>query len=493
MSTQRSLITLCFATVFALGLAACGGGGGDRAMVPVDPADPMDPVDPGPTPEATTKAAGTKAKLIADWTADGTLGGLDDESNGAVEGAYTLTIKRDNPTTIEIKDPGMPRTTDPKFELAEDLGDGRFMFVRTQDADEDGNVEEEVVIVGTDIRAPRALPFARVMGQELDARDLDPLVDADEDGGDGALINDFTALHVGVMGNPIAADSPILKLVKSDSFTAATEAELMFAADVVATTGKDEAKEVDGYYNGAKGTYRCDGTAECMVTIGTVEGKLVINGMSAGWIFTPAEGATSDVADSSYLHYGFWLKKTTDEDGVLTYNEVETFAGASVDASANVTAVQGTASYTGDAVGVYVHNVLSDGGGMIESSTSGHFKADASLTATFAQIAPELPNAGSIPPSLLNTITGTINNFDLSGDEANDWSVNLAKGMIAPNADTFSGDAHGGGTAGTYSGTFHGDVAEVGDVVPQPSAVVGEFNANFSNGSVAGGFGANKQ
>ena len=49
----------------------------------------------------------------------------------------------------------MPRTTDPKFELAEDLGDGRFMFVRTQDADEDGDVEEEVVIVGTDIRAPR--------------------------------------------------------------------------------------------------------------------------------------------------------------------------------------------------------------------------------------------------------------------------------------------------------------------------------------------------
>ena len=29
MSTQKKLITLCFATVFTLGLAACGGGGGD--------------------------------------------------------------------------------------------------------------------------------------------------------------------------------------------------------------------------------------------------------------------------------------------------------------------------------------------------------------------------------------------------------------------------------------------------------------------------------
>ena len=28
MSTQKNLITLCFAAVFTLGLAACGGGGG---------------------------------------------------------------------------------------------------------------------------------------------------------------------------------------------------------------------------------------------------------------------------------------------------------------------------------------------------------------------------------------------------------------------------------------------------------------------------------
>ena len=28
MSIQKNLITLCFATVFTLGLAACGGGGG---------------------------------------------------------------------------------------------------------------------------------------------------------------------------------------------------------------------------------------------------------------------------------------------------------------------------------------------------------------------------------------------------------------------------------------------------------------------------------
>ena len=43
MSTQKNLITLCFAAVFTLGLAACGGGGGGDA--------PPAPVwqDPGAT------------------------------------------------------------------------------------------------------------------------------------------------------------------------------------------------------------------------------------------------------------------------------------------------------------------------------------------------------------------------------------------------------------------------------------------------------------
>ena len=31
---------------------------------------------------------------------------------------------------------------------------------------------------------------------------------------------------------------------------------------------------------------------------------------------------------ADYLHYGFWLKRTTDADGMDTYNEVETFAGS---------------------------------------------------------------------------------------------------------------------------------------------------------------------
>ena len=52
------------------------------------------------------------------------------------------------------------RDDDPKFEMAEDLGGGRTMHVRTMEADDDGDVVEEVVIVSTDIEAPKATAFA---------------------------------------------------------------------------------------------------------------------------------------------------------------------------------------------------------------------------------------------------------------------------------------------------------------------------------------------
>ena len=73
--------------------------------------------------------------------------------------------------------------------------------------------------------------------------------------------------------------------------------------------------------------------------------------------------------------------------------------------------------------------------------------------------------------------------------------MNLAKsdGDTFVTDGTASGEAHGGGATGSYSATFHGDVMATDGTVPQPSAVVGEFNAHFSNGSVAGGFGANKK
>ena len=79
----------------------------------------------------------------------------------------------------------------------------------------------------------------------------------------------------------------------------------------------------------------------------------------------------------------FGSMRTTDSDGVLEYNEVETFAG-STEPRSDTSAVTGTATYSGGATGVYVHSVIKPDGSEA-SATSGHFTADAELTAHFGQ------------------------------------------------------------------------------------------------------------
>ena len=134
---------------------------------------------------AATKAAGTKAKAI------GAEAGQETDAGLGGDGTYTMTITRPRSgTKVKIADDANEEEDDPKFELYMDLGEGRTMHTRTMEADDDGNVVEEVVIVSTDIAAPVATAFAKVADQALNARDLDVDVDADDDTN---AANDWTA------------------------------------------------------------------------------------------------------------------------------------------------------------------------------------------------------------------------------------------------------------------------------------------------------------
>ena len=81
-------------------------------------------------------------------------------------------------TVVEAED------DDPKFMPGPDLDGGRTMLVRVNSDDEDGKVEE-VVIVKTDIDAPTATAFAEVDGQMLNVRQDGE--DATDDDPDDAL------------------------------------------------------------------------------------------------------------------------------------------------------------------------------------------------------------------------------------------------------------------------------------------------------------------
>ena len=430
---------------------------------------------------AGTKTAETKEKAIDAEDGTAGLGGIGDDVTGTT--VWTLGISRDRmATTVKITDPANAGDDDPKFALYMDLGNGRTMHTREMDADADGDVVEEVVIVSTDIAAPKAVAFAKWRDMELmTPQVLDVMKDDGQTpGGDetaNALAIDGTdAAEAGRMMPARSTMDGMLNYSRDDSGAEPT-------MDV------DEGVH-DGTYNGAEGEFRCTVDSDsCSITF---DDKGKVTAASTGWVFIPDMGATSDEPDYDYLRYGFWLMKTTDDEGVLTYDDVETFAGSSVTASGSVAQVTGSATYEGGANGVYAYSESNSDGSRLYA-TSGHFSADASLTATFDQTGddpdtPDVTEEGTIAPNLLNTLSGTIDNFDLSGGEANQWSVNL-QGDITENNGTASGSANGGGEAGVFSATFHGPTTDD----TQPHSVVGEFDANFSNGSVAGAFGARKE
>lgn len=505
MSTlSNKLVAACMVTAISMVMYGCGGGGGgssddEMTMMP-PPTTPEPPtcaegevlqdgacVTAPPTVEEVTKAANTKKEAIAveaaQLAADQLTRGLGGDTGVAptdsnAENEYNLNIKYGETSIVKEVDGDADNNV--TFTQAMDFGGGTTMHVLTMDADDDGNVVEEVAIVSTDIEAPKATAFAMVDGQALDV-DLDPTTDGPD--ADNTADNDFTALDVDETATGITA------LITSSAFTAGTAAVLTFADDDTTTTGTDETFQTPGTYNGADGTYRCNGTADCTVTLDAMG---MITAISDGWVFIPDEGATSDVPDADYLNYGFWLKRTTDKDGVLTYDEVETFAGSSIPQSTGLSSVTGRATYSGGATGVYVHSVTNPDG-TEASATSGHFTADVALTAHFAQTVDDpttdnVNEAGQIPPALLNRLSGTINNFTLSGhDQGPGWSVSMEPGEIVDDG-TASGMAKGGGAGGNYSASFRGPTTDD----TQPHSVVGEFDALFSNGSVAGGFGARK-
>lgn len=515
MSTlSKKLVAICLVTTFSMVMYGCGGGGGssddemmtgggDTTMTPIDCPDGQEPnaANDACVPNAATlaamaaaatKAAATKTMAIADEKAQGTvdnpdagLGGSDnrgdDGATGTNDDPYKMEISRDRAgTTVKITDDELADDDDPKFMEVRDLMGGTTMHSRKMAADNDGNVEEEVVIVSTDIEAPKGVAFAKWQGR-TDAgvatmpQDLDVLSATGQEPGDGETAN---ALNI-----PPNADTtvkPNLMFARST-----TNGILTYVADDDDTNGVDEALH-DGTYNGAEGTYRCTGTADCTVTFND---KGMVTGHGGAWVFIPDEGATSDQPDYDYLHYGVWLKKTTDSDGAVEYDEVETFAGSSIAASGSVASVRGRATYSGGATGVYVHQVRNPAG-KIDSATSGHFTADVALVAHFADTTTDDEGgAGQIAANLQNTISGTINNFMLSGhDQGPGWLVSLEKSNGTDTGGVETGVAKGGGDEGSYTATYHGPTTDNA----QPHSVVGEFNAFFSNGSVAGAFGARK-
>ena len=211
-----------------------------------------------------TKAVGTKAKAI---------GGVKPDNMPLDDVDVKVTATRAGP---EIKVEG-----DDDFTHA--MGP---MYSLKSDADDDENVVQEIVLVDHTITAPKRTSFAKVHEPDVNTDTTNDPAVGDET---------YEALDLGGI-----LDSTTMQIMqrcwtgscRMTSQPARPRRRVRIPSTRRTTDDMVDAAEVVGTYDGAPGTYRCDGADDCTVTLKRdAKGKFSITGMTDGWIFTPDAGA----------------------------------------------------------------------------------------------------------------------------------------------------------------------------------------------------------
>lgn len=199
-----------------------------------------------------------------------------------------------------------------------------------------------------------------------------------------------------------------------DPFSNTTEADYSIELPGAPALAADEdfitawigdGESIDGSLDGVAGTFACANADGCAFTDSHATGGYQTG---PGVTFTP-EGGTSQqvpvvetptVPNADYLAFGHWLYVPDDVTNWVEY-EFGTFAsGGDPFETANIAGLTGTATYEGDAVGMYYV------GGLTDNPTVGSFTADVTLDADFGD--------GIATGSL----TGEVNNFEFEDDVA---------------------------------------------------------------------------
>ncbi|MCY4283790.1 MAG: hypothetical protein OXC65_00430 [Thiotrichales bacterium] len=334
---------------------------------------------------------------------------------------------------------------------------------------------------------------------------------------------DWTSNGIDSTSNGVTiAETGIVTIAASDS----TSVDVMrFTGNILPsapTSGESTTKRhaastpQAGTFYGVSGTFSCD--AACVVTR-TSEGNITV---STALTFTPTipSGKTAAdlkaknaMADSDYLHFGYWMESTKQKDDTYKH-AIRTFAGEVTSGTANAAStagfaasdgIEGSATYSGAAAGRYVRKSDFDAGGDAGVVEDGTFVADVDLTAQFDE-----EEAGTVAAADQWSIKGEVSNF-MDGNEDLGWTLMLNKAnmgtrnaenvVAGPNATLSGGTTTGsaGARPGTWSGTMYGNANPGDDNDAQdaadpsndyPTGVAGVFNGHFTNGHVAGAFGA---
>ena len=262
-----------------------------------------------------------------------------------------------------------------------------------------------------------------------------------------------------------------------------------------------------GSVNGAMGNFSC-----AIATAGDCPDPTAADGavsdLGTGmWSFTPIAGARTDVADTDYVYFGWWLKKATTDWQVDMFAGHRGYGAAGANATARndlVGALTGGATFSGAAAGKFAVAGASAG-------DAGHFVADAMLMVNF-----DADNDAEDPGNdeMGVTISGMIDEFVANGTDR-DWTValtwdrnNTTVGLqsVGPDINTV-GTADGTGkdatwkngdvtmaTGGDWTANFYGTDEDDNNL---PMAATGEFSASAGDATVghhiAGAFGVEKE
>ena len=535
MSTHKKLISLGAAAVLALGLAACGGGGGPAPVAPQPKSVDLTGVTPGygalTAGDTKLAAGGTTTNgnvtftCASDAGADGCTvivaagnkvtytGGMVTAANSADYNTALDAAK--NARIAMAKGLGTALTATPgtTFNPANTTTAVRGGMVTTDDATANNYAKSD-----DDMPPSAGADWAGSVWTQADAtaKTMDTLVvyTNKEDAKSveygkyyvkntssapttGAAAGFTWVAWAGVTG---VSDDDKGILTLSTSQQNATNTSRLFSSDSFPGKGvtinypdgddsaDDTQVEFAGTFDGVSGMYKCSASS-CGAAM-TLDGQMTLSGT---WTFVPT---STDVmvagvqTDNDYLDIGYWLQKNSSTD-TPSYM-IEAFQRGTISHTA-VDSVTGTAEYSGKAVGMFAREVLNPDGTVADAS-HGRFTANAMLNATFG--------GGAVPADNHFSISGTIDNFMDSDGVAIDssWSVMLneikratAGQNVGNDGSITGGTTTGGGAAGVWSGQYYGSSTAVDQVTPQPTAVAGEFTAGFTNGSVVGAFGANKQ
>ena len=515
MSIQKNLITLCFATVFTLGLAACGS---DATL------------DDKKDGEGKLAGDPSVADLFA--TAVTSMGAAEDAGTDAADALKAATDNRDLVGTIavggesSVAQMNAQAVLDAKGDVDEALKNA-MMALRDATtakghaadlADDDANkatliaaLEEAIVEAEEQIEAIEmirdgvALKFAVA---DVTGADEDEPMSAADHGQMVAMAID--GVLSGVIHNDVPPEDGIMNAVMMNDHTGKTWEEIVGSANVkdmriagtdgtdpvraasfdgmtftsetatetASDTFEDNGKEiVDAVYMGIAGTAFCVGDDVCRV-----EEEANPRKATGSWYFTPDEpmqyyvvdtatevGGTTYMEDTLFARFGHWLTVVEQATVVRTYAMTSGNATGLDLTTVNETLVDESATYEGTAAGMSFHKeVGGDGAPVPGSLESGAFTADVTLTAKFDAT----PMLG-----------GYINGFEGEAVDP-DWRVTLREGAFT--TATLSGETTASGQDGKWTATGYGESGE------RPTGIFGGFNAHFTDGDAAGAYATRK-